>query len=120
MEREPPDNQVIDRLDEELKRLRSAFLAKLPGRIQKLTDEWNELQGEAWNENGAQAFHRAIHGMIGTSGSLGLSDIANDARQLERRLVSLVECPRAPSRETADGIVERLRQIGGHGAVEES
>jgi HPt (histidine-containing phosphotransfer) domain-containing protein len=118
MEREPADHEVTDRLDEELTRLRSAFVAKLPGRIQKLTDEWNGLQGDGWSEIGAHAFHRAIHGMIGTSGSLGFSEIAKDARQLERRLVTLVECPRAPSREIADEIVERLRQIGGHAAVE--
>ena len=99
-------------LEKELERLRANFIDKLPGRIQALVEEWNALLGKGWNQDGARALHRSVHGLIGTAGSLGFVKMAKTARRLERRLVALLEGTQPPSTETSAEIIEWFERMG--------
>jgi diguanylate cyclase (GGDEF)-like protein len=112
------NSAVFDQLEKELKRLRSNFIDKLPGRLQSLVEEWNALQGEAWNQDSARALHRSVHGMIGTAGSLGFSKMAKTARRLERQLVAFVEGTQPPTAEVRSEVIEWFERIGEDATVQ--
>lgn len=112
MEGDRENFAAADRLARELKRLRSNFLEKLPGRLQGLVEEWNALQGDGWSQDGARALHRSIHGLIGTAGSLGFSKMAKTARRLERQLVALLEGIKAPTAEMSAEVIEWFERLG--------
>jgi diguanylate cyclase (GGDEF)-like protein len=118
MEADRENSAAFDHLEKELKRLRSNFIDKLPGRLQALVEEWNALQGEGWTQDGARALHRSVHGMIGTAGSLGFSKMAKTARRLERRLVALVEGMQSPTAEVSSEVVEWFERIGEDATVQ--
>ena len=118
MEFDRENSAAFDRLEKELRRLRSNFIDKLPGRLQSLVEEWNALQGEAWNQDSARALHRSIHGMIGTAGSLGFSKMAKTARRLERRLVAFVEGTQPPTPEVRSEVIEWFERIGEDATVQ--
>lgn len=112
------NSAAFDQLEKELTRLRSNFIDKLPGRLQSLVEEWNALQGDAWNQDSARALHRSVHGMIGTAGSLGFSKMAKTARRLERRLVAFVEGTQPPTPEVRSEIIEWFERIGEDATVQ--
>jgi diguanylate cyclase (GGDEF)-like protein len=112
MEVERENRATSEQLEKELERLRANFLEKLPGRLQALVEEWNALQGEDWNQDGARALHRSVHGLIGTAGSLGFAKMAKTARRLERMLVALLEGTHPPTSEVSTEIIEWFERMG--------
>jgi diguanylate cyclase (GGDEF)-like protein len=118
MEFDREKSAAFDQLEKELTRLRSNFIDKLPGRLQSLIEEWNALQGDAWNQDSARALHRSVHGMIGTAGSLGFSKMAKTARRLERRLVAFVEGTQPPTPEVRSEVIEWFERIGEDATVQ--
>ena len=85
-----------EQLQLELGRLRDKFAAGFPQRLQALEDSWAALLDAAWDINQARAFHRTVHGLVGTAGSLGFVAVSRSARLLERALVPLLEKSEAP------------------------
>ena len=112
MEGDRENRAAAELLEKELDRLRANFLDKLPTRIQALVEEWNALLGKGWNQDGARALHRSVHGLIGTAGSLGFVKMAKSSRRLERRLVALLEGTQAPSSEISSEVIEWFERMG--------
>jgi diguanylate cyclase (GGDEF)-like protein len=112
MEGDRENQTAADLLQKELERLRANFLDKLPGRLQALVEEWNALLGKGWNQDGARALHRSVHGLIGTAGSLGFAKMPKTARRLERRLVALLEGTQPPSPEVSSEVIEWFERMG--------
>lgn len=103
-----PDRQI----SEELARLREAFGAALPAKMQRLEQLLAEctdalaaqqyLPGEAW-----QALNLAVHSLAGSGGTFGFKQVGEAARALEQILGPLLS-----SAALADqGIVQQL-QVG--------
>jgi len=107
----------VDQLEKELQKLRVRFSDKLPGRLRELSEEWESLQGGGWNEDGARALHRSVHGLIGTAGSLGFAQVSKSARVVERLLLGLLESAAVPAAAQNDEVHGLLASIGE--AVEE-
>lgn len=77
----PPD------IESTLTRLRNAFIAQLPSRIEVLERRLAEVaQGEA---GAAARLHHATHSLVGAAGVHRLMDVAAAARQLERLAAAL-------------------------------
>lgn len=112
MEGDRENRAAAELLEKELDRLRANFLDKLPTRIQALVEEWNALLGKGWNQDGARALHRSVHGLIGTAGSLGFVKMAKSSRRLERRLVALLEGTQAPSSKISSEVIEWFERMG--------
>ena len=103
---------ATDQLEKELERLRGSFFEKLPARLQALVEEWNGLQNDGWSQDGARALHRSVHGLIGTSGSLGFAKMPKTARRLERKLVALLEGAQPPTAEVSAEVIEWFERMG--------
>ncbi len=98
------------RLQAELERLRSGFLERFPERLRNLRSEWAALCDD-WDEEQARALHRAIHGLVGTSGSMGLPAVSAAARRLERWLVELLESGGPPDEAACVRAVELFETL---------
>ncbi len=109
-------------LETELVRLRANFADKLPGRLQELTVLWLGLFAGQWEEDGARDLHRAVHGLVGTAGSLGFPAMAGTARRLERQLLAIIDAASPPtdhdSREVL-GWFERIAEAAAEDARKE-
>jgi diguanylate cyclase (GGDEF)-like protein len=106
----PPHDR--DRLDEELRRLRSNFSGKLPERINELTASWMELFGGRWEPEDARDLHRALHGLIGTAGSLGLPAVSRATRRLEQLLLAIIDAGLPPTDHDSRAVLEGFEKIG--------
>ena len=84
--------------------MRDKFADGFPQRLEGIEDLWAALFDGSWDIDKARAFHRNVHGLVGTAGSLGFSTVARSARILERALVPLIEGGEAPTSEDAAGI----------------
>lgn len=74
-------------IQDRLQGIRLRFLDKMPARIQEMR---NALGGAQSKDHGSvEAFYRTAHSLYGTSGSLGLAEIARVAQALEGHAINL-------------------------------
>ena len=127
------DHGADDRLEHELEALRRGFSDRLPGRLARMSEEWTRLRVSEWPEADARAFHRSIHGLAGTAGSLGFAAVGDLVREAEQVVDGLLRVGRAPTAAEHDRVVDLLaaaseastRQVpefaaAGHGRPAES
>ncbi len=88
---------AVVNVSEALKALQAQFLTRLPGRLDDVQRMWAELGSGQWSQLQAEALHRAVHSLTGTSGTFGLKALSKAARQFESRLHTSIERGRAPS-----------------------
>ncbi len=74
--------------------LRRRFVTQLPARLDAMSSYVARLSGQTWTPGEAEALHRLVHSLSGTSGTFGLSALSAAARGLEIEL--------------ADGMRQRL------------
>ena len=80
-----------------LQALGKEFLARLPGRLEDIQRLWLEMSSRGWSQVQAEALHRAVHSLTGTSGTFGLKVFSAAARQYESHLHTALERGHAPS-----------------------
>jgi diguanylate cyclase (GGDEF)-like protein len=97
-----------DRLEHELDALRRGFSERLPGRLGRMTEEWKRLRTSDWPETEARAFHRSVHGLAGTSGSLGFVTVGDLVREAEQVVDGLLRAGRAPDADDYDHVLDLL------------
>ncbi len=72
-----------------LETLRKAFVSQVPDRIRELKKAWKKIEGEAWNAEAFQEFHRGIHALAGSGAMFGCEALSQRARLLDNLLKSL-------------------------------
>lgn len=83
-----------------LEALRKAFLNQLPDRIRELQKAWKKLDGEAWNPESFQEFHRGIHALAGSGAMFGCDALSQRAKLLDNLLKTLASGAEPPSKRT--------------------
>jgi diguanylate cyclase (GGDEF)-like protein len=100
-----------DRLEREIDALRESFRSRVPGRLDSLGERWRLLRGTAWTEDAVRSFHRDLHGLVGTSGSLGFRDASDTAREAEQLMDGWLRSGNCPDAEDRQRLDDLLRQI---------
>jgi chemotaxis protein histidine kinase CheA len=75
--------------------LRADYIGKLPDQLDKIESACGRLLAADLDEDGAAALRFAVHGLAGSAGSFGLDDLSRLAREAERCIEAIVECPEA-------------------------
>lgn len=82
-------------LDLPLERLRRDYILGFPAMMQRIREEWAlVLNGK--DENAVEHFHRSIHSIAGTAGTLGLKTLGDTAREVEKLLRHLMNASHQP------------------------
>ena len=92
------------RLLEELESVRRRFADQLQGKVADLIRTWRRLQADSWAEPAVAELRRAVHGLAGTSGSLGFEDLAAAAQRLEVLIEAVRELGVEPTSEQVDQV----------------
>ena len=58
-------------------------MAGLPARLELIDGHWQSLKDKPWDWNTVAELHRSVHGLVGSSGTLGLREVSVIARDLE-------------------------------------
>ena len=82
-----PEQQKI----EKLRKLREQFRTQMPERLDALRAAWSSVLVADDQPAALGEFHRLIHSLAGTAGTFGLPEISRRAREIEQRVVQLVE-----------------------------
>lgn len=80
--------------DEALRRLKALgqnFSAQIPSRVAEIQRTWSQAAGATDPDAFVRASIQFTHGLAGTAGILGLSDISRSASQLEDSLERYLE-----------------------------
>ena len=109
-----------EQLQLELERLRDKFAAGFPQRFETIRESWSGLLGGVWDIESARSFHRTVHGLVGTAGSLGFGAVARSARLLERVLVPLLEGEDGPDAGIVKEIEALFDRLGKSPAVDKA
>jgi diguanylate cyclase (GGDEF)-like protein len=66
------------------------------------------VTGAGWEESDARAFHRTVHGLAGTAGSLGFDAIGDVVREAEQLVDGLLRDGRGPNASEIDAVARML------------
>jgi diguanylate cyclase (GGDEF)-like protein len=78
-------------IKDKLNRLREAYAAQLPEKINGIEKDWVVLQGDPDNAEGTRALFRAVHTLKGSSASFGFKEVSIAVSQLASELKIVVE-----------------------------
>lgn len=101
-------------LTAKLKALSDNYAAQLPDKFVQLEQQWQQLPGDAWDEEGFQNLHRMVHSLTGSGKTFGFAALSDTARNLEAYLKQLAEAKRVPDKEQRNHIqsmMAELRQV---------
>jgi diguanylate cyclase (GGDEF)-like protein len=76
-------------IQEKLQALFVDYTKKLPGKINMLEKQWQNLF-QAWDQEKLVEFHRAVHSLCGSAGTYGYKALSIAARELEIYLKTLL------------------------------
>lgn len=79
-----------DDVQHKLNALFETYRQSLPGKVQKLRDEWTVLLQD-WDKSRLIDFHRNAHSLCGSAGTYGYTELGKAARALEVYLKSLLD-----------------------------
>ncbi|HEY9097104.1 MAG TPA: PAS domain S-box protein, partial [Hydrogenophaga sp.] len=86
-----------DGLLEELQALRRVYVQRLPGLMEAITSGFQALAENPWDREAGITLHRMVHSLTGTSGTYGLREVSQAARQLEAELDAVLKTALPPS-----------------------
>jgi HPt (histidine-containing phosphotransfer) domain-containing protein len=98
-------------LQEKIIASRNNYKKLLPGKIQKIEEAWELLINEPWNDEQFLTFHRMVHTIAGSSGTFGLPEVGQSARQLEILLKPQLDSGEQPSTKQKHQIRDGLRLL---------
>lgn len=70
------------KVQDKLKDLLIQYQKKLPDKIARIEEQWQEIQ-QQWNPEKMEILHRDIHSLCGSSGTYGYVELSKVARQAE-------------------------------------
>ncbi|KTC99185.1 diguanylate cyclase [Legionella erythra] len=79
-----------DDVQHKLNALFETYRQSLPGKVQKLREEWTTLL-QNWDKSRLIDFHRNVHSLCGSAGTYGYTELGKAARALEVYLKSLLD-----------------------------
>lgn len=113
-------------ITEDLKRLRDAYLRRVPEDLDGIAALVSELASNGGDRTVLAEIHRRLHSIAGSAGSFGLSDLSDAARRQEQQVKTALSADHVPAEprliEYLDLGVARLREVlaaadgGGAGA----
>jgi diguanylate cyclase (GGDEF)-like protein len=108
-----------ERLERGLAKLRETFVDRLPERVGELTGRWKKARDTDWPVDDVRSLRRSAHGLMGTAGSLGFTEVAEVAHRLERRLVDVLEGEGSPTKEDAAEVSLLIEQLSEASVIDE-
>ncbi len=99
-------------LEEQLKRVRKNYAARLPGKVELIEEAWSKLLGIGPDREGLKALRIQAHGLAGSGATYGFKEISEAAHKLEIFLQSLIETnslPTLPEKERINNLVGELK-----------
>jgi len=93
-----------------IERLRLKYAASLPVKVGQAAAQVTAALAGPWDPALGEVAHRAVHSLIGSSGTYGFLEFSCIARSAEAILRASVESAALPSREAA----HQLRQLIAH------
>ncbi|MEW6365954.1 MAG: response regulator [Acidobacteriota bacterium] len=94
---EQPQSEIEEKIED----LGKTYREQLPERLREIQEMWEALVEVVWDVEQVQDLHRRVHGLIGAAATFGLPAVTDEARGLERALVSLIGADHAPSAQHA-------------------
>lgn len=93
----------------QLAELARRYREQLPAKLEEINADWRVLRA-AWSREAAESLHRAVHGMAGAGGTMGLPQVGDAARAVEGQIKRLLGEPsRLPEMAAEiDAAIERL------------
>jgi two-component system, cell cycle sensor histidine kinase and response regulator CckA len=95
----------------ELQALRRVYVQRLPDQLEAMATAFHALSVGPWDHNAATALHRMVHSLSGTSGTYGLRDVSQAARQLEIELDAALKAQQPPSTTTWASLKAAMVQL---------
>jgi chemotaxis protein histidine kinase CheA len=83
-----------EKTQKKIELLRLGFLKKMPEKIAGIESGWQELQ-EKRDLSSAEALHRLVHNLKGTSATFGCNDVSQLAAEMEKRMEVWMEMLKA-------------------------
>lgn len=80
--------------------LRASYLSKLPKQLDMIDNGWSMLNNINWDHAKLENIQRAVHSIAGTAGSFGLTELSNNAFQLDEILRKFVQQRNIPDNAT--------------------
>jgi CheY-like chemotaxis protein/HPt (histidine-containing phosphotransfer) domain-containing protein len=68
------------------------YREQLPAKLAEIRRSWDELKA-SWTRDGAESLHRTLHSMAGAGGTMGLPEVSEAAREVERRMKAILGDP---------------------------
>ena len=90
--------QVVTMSDEKLAEIFQGFKEALPGKVNEIAEQWQQVQGPEDTAN-LEAFGGLCHSLAGTAGTFGFEDIGDEARAIENIVRPCLKQGQAPSGE---------------------
>ncbi|MCB2016329.1 MAG: PAS domain-containing protein, partial [Hydrogenophaga sp.] len=92
-----PDHPAVALSDQDVLRaladLRLRYVERLPGIMADLRRDHAALRGADASAPAVEAFHRGLHSLAGTAGTMGLKAVSEQARLLERAVQTWASTP---------------------------
>ncbi len=102
---------AADRLEMGLAKLRESFVVRLPERAATITSQWKGSRDGGWAREDLAGLHRTAHGLMGTAGSLGFSEVAEIAHHLTHRLVDFLDRDEQPTPQDITEVTLLVEQL---------
>lgn len=99
------------RATEALQALKHQFAQQLPGRLDAVRQQFQQVSTQPWAPADAQALHRLVHGLTGAAGTLGWPAVSTAARRLEQALSSALGDDAAPLQSTWQDLAVWVDQL---------
>jgi diguanylate cyclase (GGDEF)-like protein len=74
-----------------LQELWEVYSAQLPRKLEEIERRWKALQAGNWSSSELQEFHRLVHGIAGSAGTFGYTQLGEKARLLEQAIKPMVK-----------------------------
>jgi diguanylate cyclase (GGDEF)-like protein len=98
-------------LEQRMAELREGYRARLPERLEEIDRDWEALHRNPGDDDLQRRLHRAVHSLVGSSGTYGFADLSTRARAAEiflRTLGPLDETTRRAQLPTGDTVRRAL------------
>ena len=93
---------------QKLQELWEVYSAQLPAKLAEIERRWKALRAGEWSAAELQDFHRLVHGLAGSAGTFGYTQLGEKARLLEQALKPIVKTRKTGSRSSLNHLQPTL------------
>lgn len=94
-----------------LARLKDAYQALIPKRVEGLVDLWSTIQDEGWSKAHTYQLSCLAHSLAGSAGTFGAHHVGEAAREIEQALTAHLEAEQAPGKAVIDHLSKLLDEL---------